>query len=99
MLGKVKSVRELGDLGTWIECADLRSNLVCGIGGAPSRQSERDDGKAFAVEHADRRDQGEDETYWENKIYWPIGFSLTEPSSGFGMTSTAAFSVSNHRLP
>ena len=35
----------------------------------------------------------------ENKIYWRFGPSLTESSSGFGMTSTAAFSVSNHRLP
>ncbi|HEX3415978.1 MAG TPA: hypothetical protein VHT21_06180, partial [Stellaceae bacterium] len=29
------------------------------------------------------------------KIYW----ALAEPASGFGITSTAAFSVSNHRLP
>jgi hypothetical protein len=56
-------------------------------------------GKGFAVERADRRDQSEDESIAENKIYWRIGPSLTEPSSGFGMTSTAAFSVSNHRLP
>lgn len=30
-----------------------------------------------------------------NKIYRWIGFLHTEPSNGFGMTSTAAFSVSN----
>jgi hypothetical protein len=32
-------------------------------------------------------------------VIWGIASSLTEAASGFGMTSTAAFSVSNHRLP
>ena len=94
--------RKVG-LGSWAVNLELvhkeRRDPVWGIWCAPLQQSGRDDGKAFAVEHADRRDQSEDETYWENKIYWPIGSSLTEPWSGFGMTSTAAFSVSNHRLP
>jgi hypothetical protein len=70
---------------------------VCGVGCEPYRQSGRDDWKVFAVERADRRNQSEDETRRGQliKIYW----ALAEPTSGFGITSTAAFSVSNHRLP
>jgi hypothetical protein len=55
-----------------------------------------------AVERADRRYQSKNEKpkrAGRIKNYWGIGSSFTEAASGFGMTSTAAFSVSNHRLP
>jgi hypothetical protein len=53
----------------------------------------------FAVERADPPQPESRNAPGRIKIYWGIGSSLTEPASGFGMTSTAAFSVSNHRLP
>jgi hypothetical protein len=102
--GMARSTKQNG-INAWAESlAVLRSDDIahpgCGIGCAPLRQSGGDDRKAAAVERADRRDQSEDKNAPQIiTIYWGIGSSLTVPASGFGMTSTAAFSVSNHRLP
>jgi hypothetical protein len=100
---KVKLVTERGDLGRGSSLAVLRSDdiahPVCGVGCGPLRQSGGDDRKVFAVERGDRRNQSEDETR-RGELRSMGELLLTyRPESGFGMTSTAAFSVSNHRLP
>ena len=83
----------VGDLG------QNYSGVNSGIPYAPLRQSGRDDRKGSRPNAPMAATRVKTKRTAENKIYWRIGPSLTEPSSGFGMTSTADFSVSNHRLP
>jgi hypothetical protein len=57
------------DVWTGLAVHKERRDRVCGIPCAPLQQSGRDDGKGFAVERADRRDQRKTKRTAENKIY------------------------------
>jgi hypothetical protein len=79
-------------------CDDI-AHPVCDLGCAPLGQSRGADRKVLAAERADRRNQREDETR-RGELRAIGDWLLTyRTSSKFGITSTAAFSVSNHRLP